>query len=90
MGTTVKFQGSAYMLQITDHAQTRMTERGVSDSLLLSIIETGQVKPKPQMSAAFWVFVDVKERNDNSICVSLIVESGNLVIKTVLINWRPQ
>ncbi len=38
---------------------------------------------------AFWVFAEVPNRDDNLVCVSLVIEATSLVIKTVLINWRP-
>ena len=90
MSVRAKFQGITYTIQITDHARTRMVERSVSDSLLVTILETGKVKPKPQQANTFWVFADITGRTDNFVCASMVVESGNLVIKTVLINWRPQ
>ncbi len=89
MSLTAKFQGTSYNIQITDHAHVRMTERQVSTRLLVTIIETGEVKPKPQQANAFWVFTDLAHRTDNFVCVSLVIEAANLVIKTVLINWRP-
>jgi hypothetical protein len=87
---TAIFRGNTYTIQITDHARTRMVERGVSDSLLVTILETGELSPKPQQDNAFWAFADVSGRSDNLVCISLVIESKNLVIKTVLINWRPQ
>ena len=91
MSLTVTFQCISYTIQITDHARTRMVERKISDQLLVTIIETGQVKPKPTSQAnAFWVFKEIAERTDNLVCVSLVLELSSLVIKTVLIDWRPQ
>ena len=90
MSVTAKFQGTTYSIQVTDHARTRMIERKITDPLLVTIIETGQSKPKPQQANAFWVFADVTGRTDNLICASLVIEAESLVIKTVLINWRPQ
>lgn len=89
MGMTVKFNGTMYTLQITDHAETRMIEREVSIALLVIILEVGEVKMKPQQAHAFWVFAELPGRADNLVCVSLVTENTDLVIKTVLINWRP-
>ncbi|MFZ4404951.1 MAG: DUF4258 domain-containing protein [Pseudobdellovibrionaceae bacterium] len=86
---TVKFNGTMYTLQITNHAQTRMIERGVSTALLVTILEFGEVKMKPQQANAFWIFAEIPGRADNLVCVSLVTEKTDLVIKTVLINWRP-
>jgi hypothetical protein len=90
MSLTAKFQNIMYVIQITDHAQQRINERNVSISQLLTVLETGEVKVKPQKPNAYWVFADIPDRTDNFICVSLVIETKNLVVKTVLINWRPQ
>lgn len=66
-----------------------MIEREVAVSLLITIIETGEIKVKPKQDNAFWVFAEVFGRADNLVCVSLVIEATSLVIKTVLINWRP-
>lgn len=89
MSVSVKFNGTMYTLQVTDHAGARMIERQVSVPLLVAIIETGEAKVKPQQTNGFWVFAEIPGRDDNLICISLVIESANLVIKTVLINWRP-
>ena len=89
MSVTAKFKNKSYRIQLTDHAQARMIERDVSERLLVTIVETGIVKPKPKQDRAFWVFTTIPDRADNLICVSLVIEDSDLVIKTVLINWRP-
>ena len=89
MGISAKFNNGIYPLEITAHAQARMLERQVSVELLVFIVETGEMKVKPQQVNAFWVFAEIPGRVDNLVCVSLVIESTNLVIKTVLINWRP-
>lgn len=90
MTAKLKFQGTDYILQFTVHARLRMLERKISDSLVATVIRSGQIKPKPQKSNAFWVFADVEGRTDNSLCISIVLESDHLVVKTVLINWRPE
>jgi hypothetical protein len=89
MSVTAKFQGTKYTIQITDHAKARMMERQISTSLLVTIIETGTVQAKPQQANSFWVFAKIPDRTDNLVCLSLVIENADLVIKTVLINWRP-
>ena len=89
MSVTAKFQNTEYTVHITDHAQARMIEREIAVSLLITIIETGEIKSKPKQDNAFWVFTEVLGRSDNLVCVSLVIETTSLVIKTVLINWRP-
>jgi hypothetical protein len=89
MSLTAKFKNTVYTVQLTDHAQGRMLERHISARLLVTIVETGKVQPKPRQENAFWVFADIPNRSDNFICVSVVIEAKNLVVKTVLINWRP-
>ncbi len=84
-----QFKNITYDILITDHARVRMVERGVSEELIIDLIENGQTKPKPQSTNAFWIFSQITGRTDNLICISVVTESKTLVIKTVLINWRP-
>ncbi len=84
-----QFKKITYDILITDHAQRRMVERGVSEELIIGLIENGQTKSKPQSTNAFWIFNQIPERTDNLICISVVIEFETLVIKTVLINWRP-
>lgn len=84
-----KFKNIMYDILITDHALGRMVERGVSEDLIVDLIENGQLKQKPQNSKAFWIFNHIPDRTDNFVCISIVTEAKVLVIKTVLINWRP-
>lgn len=45
--------------------QFALKHLSISDQLLVSILETGQVKPKPQQANAFWAFADIAGRTDN-------------------------
>jgi hypothetical protein len=73
MGVTAKFQDNMFSIHVTDHARTRMIERKITDHLLVTIIETGQSKPKPQQVNAFWVIAEVAGRTDNLVCVSMVI-----------------
>jgi len=66
-----------------------MTERDISEQLVVLIIENGQIKSKPQQANEFWVFARRLDRFDNFVCISLVIDENYLVIKTVLNNWRP-
>jgi hypothetical protein len=89
MELTARFKNIKFDVQLTSHAKDRMKERSVSTEVLISIIENGEIKSKPQKINAFWVFAEIKNRSDNLICLSLVIEGKSIVIKTVLINWRP-
>lgn len=66
---------------VTDHARRRMTERGVSEVLLLDLIETGEARYKD--SARLWLAKHYAERDDNLLCAVGVLENV-LVIKTVM------
>jgi hypothetical protein len=44
MSVTAKFQNNEYTVHITDHAQAQMIEREIAVLLLITIIETGEIK----------------------------------------------
>ncbi len=79
VSTIARFKKIQYNVCITDHAKARMIEREIAVSLLISIIETGEIKSKPKQDNAFWVFSEVLGRTDNLICVSL-AENFRIVV----------
>lgn len=85
----IQFRSSWYSLVFTDHATARMKMRAVSEEEIVEVIETGTVKPK-EKGSKFWVYKHFEKREDNLISVSLAIEGENLVIITVLVNWRVQ
>lgn len=66
---------------ITTHAALRMSERNISEPLLLEIIDTGETKYSD--ATHLWVFKHIIERNDNLICAVLVLEEA-IVVKTVM------
>jgi hypothetical protein len=66
---------------VTDHARRRMAERGVTESLLLDLIETGEARYKD--ATRFWVAKHYAERDDNLVCAVAVAEAA-LVIKTIM------
>jgi hypothetical protein len=70
---------------VTRHAAQRMQERDVSDALLLQVIETGQIRHSD--ADRLWVWLNVKQRDDNLICAVLILEDA-LIVKTVMHHWE--
>ena len=69
------------LVVITDHARRRMTERAISDSLLLDVIETGEQRFKD--ATRLWIAKDHAERDDNLLCVVAVLEAA-IVVKTVM------
>ena len=66
---------------ITRHAQTRMDERGINDTLLLDVIDSGETRYRD--ATHLWVFKNFSERLDNLLCAVLVLED-RLVVKTVM------
>ena len=71
---------------VTRHARERMHERQMSDALLLDIIDTGI--DKDAGGGHHWVYKTFPKRNDNLLCVAVVVDNV-LVVKTVMHHWEP-
>lgn len=74
-------------VRLTHHAQARMTERAIPETLLLDVIETGQVKYKD--SQHLWIYKGYADRQDNLLCAAAVMGTA-LVIKTVLNHFEPE
>ena len=85
----VRFQGKKYQLIITDHARSRMELRNIDEEAVIDLLQTGQIKEKP-MKGKFWVFKQIGKNNEKSVCLSVSVETPNLIVITALVNWRPE
>ncbi len=48
-----------------------MTERTISETLVLDLIETGIVRHKD--SSHLWIFKHYSDRNDNRICAAAVL-----------------
>jgi hypothetical protein len=70
---------------VTRHAAQRMTERGISDALLLRLIDEGQTRYTDEVR--LWAWLDVPERSDNLLCTALVLEHA-VIVKTVMTNWE--
>ena len=68
-------------IQVTQHARHRMEERGVSDALLLDLIETGELRHKDERRV--WIAKHYPERADNLLCTAAALETA-VVVKTVM------
>jgi hypothetical protein len=66
---------------ITRHARARMSERRMSDEMLLEIIDHGETHYRDDTH--LWAFMRFPERDDNLLCAVLILEDA-LIVKTVM------
>ena len=66
---------------LTRHARIRMEERGVSDEMLLEIIDSGETRYRDETH--LWAFKRLPERDDNLICAVLVLENS-VIVKTVM------
>lgn len=58
-----------------------MTERDISDAVLLEVIDSGETRYRD--SSHLWAFKEFPERHDNLICAVVILEDA-VVVKTVM------
>jgi len=66
---------------VTYHAAQRMAERGISEEILLEVIDTGDTRYADDTH--MWVYKAFPERDDNLLCAVLVLEDA-LVVKTVM------
>lgn len=70
---------------LTDHAEARMAERGITIQIVADVIETGEKKSKNERS--MWLSKSYPDRNDKLICAAVVLENA-IVIKTVMHKWK--
>lgn len=70
---------------VTRHAALRMADRGISDVLLLRVIDEGATRYSD--ATHLWAWMDVPGRNDNLVCAVLVLESA-VIVKTVMHHWE--
>jgi len=58
-----------------------MSDRGVSDALLLDIIETGELRYRDQTRV--WIAKRFADRTNNLLCAAVVLDTA-LVVKTVM------
>jgi hypothetical protein len=66
---------------LTRHARDRMTERKLTDEILMEVIELGETRYRD--STHLWAYKEFPERNDNLLCAVLVLEDA-VVVKTVM------
>lgn len=70
---------------ITRHASDRMIARKVTAELVLQIVDTGFVRYSDPIR--LWAWLEVPERDDNLLCLALVLEDA-VVVKTVMHHWE--
>ena len=66
---------------VTRHARERMTERDVSDTMLMEVIDQGQTRYRD--STHLWAYKSFPERNDDLLCAVVVLEAV-VIVKTVM------
>ena len=66
---------------LTRHARIRMTERNLTEAMLMEVIEFGETRYRD--STHLWAYKEFPERNDNLLCAVLILEDA-VIVKTVM------
>jgi hypothetical protein len=72
---------------LTEHAKARMVERDLSATLILEIIDTGIQKDAGDTH--YWLYKHFPDRQDNLLCVAVVIDNV-LVVKTVMHHWEPK
>ena len=70
---------------LTVHATQRMAARGIGIEDVLRIIDTGETRYKDETH--LWAFKNFQDRNDNLLCVVLVLENV-VVVKTVMHHFQ--
>jgi hypothetical protein len=70
---------------VTTHARERMAMRGMDETLLLDIIETGI--DRDAGAGHHWVYKHYPDRSDNLLCVAAVIDNV-FVVKTVMHHWE--
>jgi hypothetical protein len=72
-------------LVITRRAAERMRVRNVTEELLLKIVDTGYLRYSD--STRLWAWLEVPGRDDNLLCLAVVLEDA-VVVKTVMHHWE--
>lgn len=69
------------LVVISAHAKIRMAERGISEEMLLEVIDSSDMRYKD--TTHLWAFKEFPDRHDNLLCAVLVLED-RVVVKTVM------
>ena len=70
---------------ISTHAEIRMKERGISEAMLLEVIDSGDTRYRD--ATHLWAFKEFPERHDNLLCAVLVLED-RVIVKTVMHHFK--
>ncbi|MBK1736301.1 DUF4258 domain-containing protein [Halorhodospira abdelmalekii] len=62
-----------------------MAQRGITDTLLGDLLETGQTRYKDD--TRLWIAKAIEGRHDNLVCAAVVLED-RLVVKTVMHHFQ--
>lgn len=62
-----------------------MRDRRVTEDLIVQIVDTGMLRYSDP--SRFWAWLEVPGRDDNLICLALVLEDA-VVVKTVMHRWE--
>ncbi len=62
-----------------------MAKRDIDETLVLDIVENGEIKHKGDVH--LWIYKHVGEREDNLLCVAAI-DAAAIIVKTVMTDWK--
>ncbi len=65
----------------TRHARERMFQRSINEDEICELLESGETRYKD--NKRLWIAKNMKNRNDNLICVAVALED-RLIVKTVM------
>ena len=71
---------------LTEHAKSRMQERGVGEALIVEIIDTGTLKDAG--SGHYWLYKHIDSHDDNLLCVAAVIDNV-VVVKTIMHHREP-
>ena len=59
-----------------------MAQRAIDETLLLDLIDSGETRYKD--AARLWIYKSYPGRDDNLLCVAVVLQEDALVVKTVM------
>ena len=68
-------------VRLSHHTKLRMTERDISEEIIIDLVETGTTKYKDEKH--LWIYKAYTSRHDNLLCIAVVIDAV-LVIKTVM------
>ena len=74
-------------IRLTHHVHERMEKRGITETMLFDLIETGNIRENSPTDA--WILKHYPGRNDNPVCAAVILAQA-VIVKTIMVDWTLQ